>query len=69
MDIRNFIQGWKNVIITDEQVEVIAAARLEICSTCPERIKQLGLDVCNECGCPLMAKTRSSDSKCPLGKW
>lgn len=69
MDIRNFIKGWTNVILKDEQIEAIAAARLEVCNTCPLKVKQLSLDVCSECGCPLVAKTRSPDSKCPLDKW
>lgn len=62
------------------EAEKLAAERMAICNTCPVRTGLL----CNPfkhgphavtgektfgCGCPLPAKTRSKDSKCPLGKW
>jgi len=43
--------------------------KASICAGCPEAEKILGVLKCNACGCPLIAKTRSMDSKCPKGKW
>lgn len=67
--MKKIIEGWKNVIFTDEEVEAIAKARLEVCNTCDYKKNLAGLEICNECHCPLIAKTRSLDSKCPIGKW
>lgn len=69
INLKDIINGWKNVIIKDEDIETLHQQRMEICNACPKKIEQLGMAVCGECGCPLMAKTRSLDSKCPLDKW
>lgn len=61
--------GWKNLMVMDEVVEETAAKRAEVCAKCPEYGKKLGIPVCNNCGCPLAAKTRSTLGTCPLGKW
>ena len=67
MSLKNVYEGWKNVVITDEQVEQMAKERIEICNQCPERMKSI--NVCGLCHCPLIAKTRSPQEQCPQGKW
>jgi len=69
MKINNIINGWKNVIIKDEDIEELAKTRIQVCNNCPNKMKQLGLDVCGLCHCPLMAKVRSLDEVCPIKKW
>lgn len=58
-------EGWKNYMFPNEKVEQIAKKRASICSDCDQN----GFGVCKACGCPLAAKTRSPESKCPLNKW
>lgn len=67
--IKEIADGWLHLLIKDSNVEQEAIKRLEQCADCPNRIKQLGIDVCSGCGCPLMAKVRSKDSECPLNRW
>lgn len=61
------LDGWKNSIWKNEEVEKVALERATICSTCNSNIR----NVCKECGCPLHAKCRSmkETNKCDLGKW
>ena len=59
------LSGWKNVVFPNEHVEQIAKARAKICSTCEHNVNNR----CKKCGCPLIAKTRSMESHCPLKKW
>ena len=66
--IKTIFSAWVNVIRPKPNIEKIAADRLAICSDCPNKINQLGLDVCGLCHCPLVSKVRSTDS-CPLAKW
>lgn len=61
--------GWKNLVIKQSDIEDMSAWRMEICNDCDKKVNQLGMDVCGECGCPLMSKTRSPQSECPLSKW
>ncbi|MFT3912245.1 MAG: hypothetical protein QM737_22650 [Ferruginibacter sp.] len=69
--IKEIITGWKNVVFTDEDIEKLSEMRMMKCNECP--FKQfnefLQTDICNQCYCPLKAKTRSPESKCPKGKW
>jgi len=67
--IRNIINGWKNTLITNDYVEDISKYRLTICNECPKKQNMIGVDVCGECHCPLISKTRSLEEKCPLNKW
>jgi len=69
MKPKDIINGWKNWLFTDDEVEKIAADRLAICNTCPEKDSMLNLEVCRLCHCPLVAKTRSIKSECPKGLW
>lgn len=58
--------------IANPEVEQLAIQRLEECSKCPEVScypeKLNLLSYCKECGCNLLAKSRSK-SQCPLSKW
>jgi len=61
------VEGWKNFIFHDPEIEKIALERAKICSTCDENT----FSICKLCGCPLASKTRSTKSTnlCPLNKW
>jgi len=61
--LEEIYSGWKN-LITDEFKET-AEERAKICAVCPKNI----LNVCSSCGCPLSAKTRSPNTKCPENLW
>ena len=58
--VSEIFNGWKNVVFPNEYVEKIAKARAEICGTCEFNVRSR---------CPLIAKTRSMQSHCPLNKW
>lgn len=63
-------EGWYNLIrasantLSDEQLK-LSRRRYEICHSCEYR-KNV---ICGKCGCPLSMKTKSTRSKCPVGKW
>jgi len=78
----HIVNGWKNYIFPDENVERLAYNRAEICSECenakPGTYEKLMKDrtlkevegmKCSVCGCPLSTKLRSENETCPLGKW
>jgi len=61
--IKEIVKGTTNLILTDDNIEVIAKERLKICYTCPNRnkVSALGKVVyyCNLCSCPLATLTKS----------
>ena len=61
------VEGWKNVLFPNPEMEKIALERAKICSTCDSN----KFNICSECGCVLIAKTRSTkeSNNCPLDKW
>lgn len=61
----NIIDGWKNVIWENPRIEKLAMDRAVICGDCFYNVN----NTCTRCGCPLVAKTRSEYSKCPMSKW
>ncbi len=63
--ISEIFNGWKNVVFPNEEVEKVAKTRAAICAQCEYNVKSR----CKKCGCPLVAKTRSMQSDCPLKKW
>lgn len=63
--LTEILSGFKNLVWEDPRIEKIAIDRALICGECPSNIN----NQCKECGCFLIAKTRSEYSKCPLGKW
>lgn len=74
MKVENVINGWKNVIFKDPIVEELAKNRMVFCEGCIENktiVKVAGVKHgrCAKCNCPLVAKVRSINEKCPIGKW
>lgn len=68
--LTEIIEGWKNVVFTDAEIELLSDERMKICNGCPHKeINLLNIDICGLCHCPLIAKTRSPESKCPESKW
>jgi hypothetical protein len=77
----NIVQGWGNYVFPRRSVERLAKARAEICSKCPHavkgkhevirdgRIESLSAMMCKICVCPLSAKLRSPQERCPIGNW
>lgn len=74
------VEGITNSIFKREDVEQIAAERMNICQGCTLYDFQgtgcmvPGTQPCCDqtkggCGCSLGFKTRSLSSECPLGKW
>lgn len=80
--IKDILNGWKNYLVDDPVTEDLAKERAKICAGCPSakkgkftavlkdyKIKEIEGRYCGECLCPLSAKVRSKNEKCPLGKW
>jgi hypothetical protein len=61
IEIKGIIEGYWNLLIPNEDVEIIAATRREICDVCEHKAETK----CSICGCPIRAKSRSMTSKCP----
>jgi hypothetical protein len=70
------LEGIKNNIFRNADVEHIAAERMSICETCPF-IDLTGSTCmvpgtqpcCAKCGCSLALKTRALSAACDAGKW
>lgn len=78
-------EGWLNTAysklgVADKEVEELAKKRLAICDKCIIRTGPLcdptkktvhftTGETVSGCGCPLISKSRSKNSKCPAGKW
>lgn len=73
--INEIKEGYKNLIIKNEEIEQLAKKRREICNSCEYNSENKGglfnesVPYCTLCGCILSAKVRSKDSECPKGKW
>lgn len=74
--LSEIVEGYKNLVFENPEVEALAEQRLNECLTCDERSdkenspEHIGsLAYCKNCGCNLMAKTRSTKASCPLKKW
>lgn len=71
MNRKQILEGIKNKVFTDKDVELIAAKRLKICESCTY-IDRSGdhclvpgtKPCCSLCGCDLSLKTRSLSSEC-----
>jgi hypothetical protein len=69
--VKNIGEGWLNVAlkeigIPDPEVEKQAAERAIHCIVCEHITNE---KKCNKCGCPIIAKVRAPDDKCPESKW
>lgn len=81
MKLTNIIQGWKNYLSKDEQVEKLALERVKNCIGCKHNVKskvfswvnddvkEINASVCDLCSCPLAMKVRSKNEKCDLNLW
>ncbi len=67
--MKKIIEGWKNVIVEDAEIEALSNERMTICNDCEHKTFMVGVDICGKCLCPLIAKTRSPESSCPIDKW
>jgi hypothetical protein len=67
--LKEIATAWKNVISKNDEVELIAADRMDTCKQCPFKKEMLGVAVCGLCHCPLVAKTRSPLNSCDRGAW
>lgn len=75
-NIGQIMEGVKNKVFKNEDVEEIANARWVECSTC-EHLDETGdkcavkatKPCCGKCGCSLGLKLRALSSGCPIGKW
>jgi hypothetical protein len=77
LQVSNIINGWLNYFNDTE----IDQNRLNACIECKFAIdkkyltfvkddfKEIKGKVCDKCDCPLSAKLRSKDEKCPINKW
>lgn len=80
---KNIYEGWKNYLTDDEVACKMAKERSVFCSECQhavfnkhlievkDEIKAVEGYVCSICHCPLSAKLRSPNEKCPdlPAKW
>lgn len=81
--LENIVAGWSNLLFSSPAIENLAIKRAKICAECPSAVfsgvysittpdnktKQIKGLKCAECGCALSAKVRSTNDRCPLGKW
>lgn len=59
------VDGWKNLLFKNSRVELLAEKREQICLPCPHKTAY----TCGLCGCPLKAKLRAVDARCPDNRW
>jgi hypothetical protein len=69
MNIKEIIKAWAAALNPTEEQKEKAEKRLEICTSCENKIDTpIGL-ACGKCGCLFKGKVFSSDGGCPVGKW
>lgn len=69
MDLKEIALAWTNAIVKPEDIQVLANHRMEVCDECEHRKKELGIEICGVCHCPLFAKVYSPYYSCPEQKW
>lgn len=62
---QEIINGYKNLIWENPEIEKLAMDRALVCSTCPSNVD----NKCKICGCFIPAKCHSEYSRCPKGLW
>lgn len=80
--IGEILNGYANYFISDSTAERTAKERAAVCAACPfvkrgfhaallpdMRLGEIQGLYCGDCKCPLSAKVRSKNTKCPQGKW
>lgn len=82
VQISNIFNGWFNLLTDNKAVDKLAKSRAKICFKCDYKKdnqiidKFIGDDIieikgtiCGICKCPLSAKIRSINEKCPKNLW
>jgi len=84
MNIKHILEGIKNSIFVNEEVEKIAQARHAICNACPRSSANKNNPMfapgqyysekrpdehCSVCACNIHAKNRSLHTACPEERW
>jgi hypothetical protein len=70
MNFKQIIEAWAISFKPSEKQKEMAEDRLKICTECPARKKIIGIDICEECGCPITKKAfTNAPNPCPLKKW
>lgn len=76
---KNIVEGWASLMLGLNSN--MAKNRASYCSVCEkaehgkfeefvnDELKEIQGMKCGLCRCPLSAKLRSKNEKCPLGKW
>lgn len=80
--INNILSGWKSFLIKSEVTEQLAKDRATECEKCDDAVYSETIDafinddikkvsgyICSLCSCPLSAKLRSKNEKCPKNFW
>lgn len=62
------VEGIKNFVSRNEDIERKAKERLAICKEC-EYNSRKAIETCLVCGCILQLKVRQDSSSCPKQKW
>ncbi len=66
-EVKQIVEGWKNLIFPNPVSEEMGKKRATICVLCMHYNKETKR--CRVCHCFTPAAVRSSDKKCPKGKW
>jgi len=75
-NLPSIMEGIKNRVFTNNEVEEIAKIRWDICTRC-RNFDTIGSSCavpgtapcCSDCGCILNLKVRSMSASCPIGEW
>lgn len=64
-------KGYTNLIrskllLTSQEEEKLSKIRMDVCNRCEFKSNS---NICNKCGCYLLAKTKNKDSNCPISLW
>jgi hypothetical protein len=65
LKIKTTIDGWRNLVARDPDIQAMAHQRKTICLACPH-IRKI---TCSLCNCPLPPKTRAVGATCPDNRW
>ena len=66
-ELKEIIDGWKNLVISNSATEELSIKRYKICLDCPSINRNNKR--CKICNCYLPASVRAKNKKCPKGKW
>lgn len=65
--INIFLHGRRKNKMSEENKELSAAQRMQVCMDCEHLFKPTRQ--CKQCGCFMKVKTRMKNATCPIGKW